>query len=356
MSDIIVIGGGIAGVSAAAALSRDAHVTLIEAEPHLAYHASGRSAAMFLQDYGNDTVRALNRASAAHLHDNGILRQRGVMLLARTDQHDSFVIENAAFGLTELDLDTAQSLFPILNRASVAHAGYRPDVHDLDTDLLIQGYRKQALAQGAVFETGARISEIHRDQGRWHVTWPGGSAQADMLVNAAGAWADNVAQMAGVTPLGLQPYRRSMAVMAPPGGHDVTDWPFVDGVDEGWYAKPDAGQWLVSPCEEHALSPQDAWADDMVLAEGLERYQEMVTEPVTRITHNWAGLRTFAPDRALVIGADGQVPGFYWLAGQGGYGFQTAPAAAQLLGDLVNGRPPMLEASAVAALSPRRFA
>ncbi|WP_226782997.1 NAD(P)/FAD-dependent oxidoreductase [Oceaniglobus trochenteri] len=355
MSDIVIIGGGIAGVSAAAVLSENAHVTLIEAEEHLAYHASGRSAAMFLENYGNDIVRALNRASAAHLRDTGCLRQRGVMMLARADQRAAFEAETASFGMEHLGLDEARQMFPILNPATVAHAGYRPDVFDLDTDLLIQGYRKVALKNGADIVTGARVDRIVRAGGQWHLRWPGGEAQADILINAAGAWADGVAQMAGAAPLGLQPYRRSMAVIAAPGGHDVTHWPFVDGVEESWYAKPDAGRWLISPSEQHPVPPQDAWADDMVLAEGLYRYEEMVSEPVTRIEHSWAGLRTFAPDRALVIGADPGVAGLFWLAGQGGYGFQTAPAAAGLLGALVNGTKPGLAPETVAALSPARF-
>ena len=355
MTQIAIIGGGIAGVSAAAALSRDAQVAVIEAEPQLAYHASGRSAAMFLEDYGNDTIRALNRASADHLHNNGILRQRGVMMLARADQRDSFVRESAGFAMDHLTLDEASALFPILNRATVAHAGYRADVYDLDTDLFLQGYRKQALAQGAEFHTNARVSAMSRDGAGWRIQWPGGDLRTDIVVNAAGAWADGVAQMAGAAALGLQPYRRSMAVIAAPGGHDVTHWPFVDGVDEGWYAKPDAGRWLVSPSEEDPVSPQDAWADDMVLAEGLARYEEMVDQPVTRVQHSWAGLRTFAPDRSLVIGADPGATGLFWLAAQGGYGFQTAAAAATLLADLVHGRPPQLETAMVHALSPARF-
>jgi glycine/D-amino acid oxidase-like deaminating enzyme len=354
MSDIAIIGGGIAGVSAAAILSRDAKVTLIEAEPDLGYHASGRSAAMFLIDYGNATVRALNRASAQHLHATGVLRQRGVLMLARADQQDSFTAEAAAMGMDPMALDDAQALFPILNRDTVAFAAHRGDVFDLDTDMLLQGYRKAALANGAQIITGARVAQIARQE-RWHLEWDGGAVQADVVINAAGAWADGVAQMAGAAPLGIQPFRRSMAVIAAPLGHDVSGWPFVDGVDERWYAKPDAGRWLISPSEAEPVTPHDAWADDMVLAEGLERYQEMVTAPVTRIEHSWAGLRSFAPDRTLVIGADATVPGLFWLAGQGGYGFQTAAAAADLLGDLVNGRAPGLDAATVTALSPARF-
>jgi glycine/D-amino acid oxidase-like deaminating enzyme len=167
---------------------------------------------------------------------------------------------------------------------------------------------------------------------------------------------DQIAAMAGVRSPGFQPYRRSMARIPAPAGLDVSGWPMMFGPGETWYAKPDAGCVIVSPAEEHPMPPQDAWADDMVLAEGLARYEAVVTEPVTRMIGNWAGLRTFSPDRVLVIGPDPVVPGFFWQAGQGGYGFQSAPGAARLGADLIAGRVPDLDPATVAALSPERFA
>jgi glycine/D-amino acid oxidase-like deaminating enzyme len=174
-------------------------------------------------------------------------------------------------------------------------------------------------------------------------------------VNAAGAWVDEVADMAGIARLGVTPMRRSMARIPAPGGHDVSTWPVVFGPGENWYAKPDAGALLVSPAEEVEMPPMDAWADDMMLAEGLARYEAHVTEPVTRMLSNWAGLRTFSPDRNLVLGPDAADPAFIWMAGQGGYGFQTAPGASQLVADLVAGTPPQIDAQMVARLSPARF-
>ena len=176
-----------------------------------------------------------------------------------------------------------------------------------------------------------------------------------MLINAAGAWADQIAVLAGLPPLGLTPMRRSMARIAAPGGHDVARWPMLMGAAESWYAKPDAGALIVSPAEEHPMQPQDAWADDMVLAEGLARYEEMVTAPVTRLIASWAGLRSFLPDRVPALGPDPVAPGFFWVAGQGGYGFQSAPAASALVADLVAGRAPALDPDIVRALDPARF-
>jgi glycine/D-amino acid oxidase-like deaminating enzyme len=226
---------------------------------------------------------------------------------------------------------------------------------DIDTDLLLQGFAREARGNGAQIVTRARATAIARTPGGWRASTAAGDFDGALLVNAAGAWADQVAVMAGVRPLGLTPLRRSMARIPAPGGYDLRTWPMIFGPGETWYAKPDAGALLVSPAEEHAMDPHDAWADDMVLAEGLARYEAMVTEPVTRLITSWAGLRTFTPDRVLAIGRDIRDPAFFWVAGQGGYGFQTAPAASALVADLVAGRPPALDAPAVAALDPARF-
>ena len=356
MTDVIVIGGGIAGVSAAAELAIEATVTLLEAEDALAYHASGRSAAMFLKTYGNTTVRALNEASEDGHLAAGVLSQRGMMLLGKQHEADAFETERKSFGMARITIDEARAKLPIVNTKTCALAGYLETAQDLDTDLLIQSYRKAALDAGARFVTNAKVDMISKEAGRRHIRSAGREWFADIIVNAAGAWADQVATLAGIAPIGIQPFRRSMARVPAPGGYNVRDWPFVDGVNEAWYAKPDAGKWLVSPSEEDPIAPQDAWADDMVLAEGIARYQDMVTEEVTRVETSWAGLRSFAPDRALVIGRDMTEPSFVWLTGQGGYGFQTAPAAARLCADIALARTSDLAKAVVSSLSPARFA
>jgi len=356
--DFLIIGGGIAGVSAAALLSHLGRVLLLEAEDHLAHHASGRSAALFEPRYGLAPVVALSYASEDHLvsADGGVLSPRGMMMVAGPDQRALFDREQAHFHLDEISAAEARAIVPILNPDTVGFAGVSDDARDIDTDLLIQNFLREARANGAEVLTRARVGHILR-----HTTgWTAGTAQGDftgrILVNAAGAWVDRIAAMAGIAPLGFTPYRRSMARIPAPGGHDLSRWPTIFGAGEAWYCKPDAGALIVSPAEEHAMEPHDAWADDMVLAEGLARYEERVTEPVTRLLASWAGLRTFAPDRVLVIGPAPSDPAFFWLGGQGGYGFQTSAAASQLAADLVAGRPPALDAATVAALSPARFA
>ncbi len=246
--------------------------------------------------------------------------------------------------MQEIGLDEAFNHVPILNAKTCAYAAYRPDAHDLDADRLLQTFAADARRAGATIRTKSPVTEITKPDGLWHVTAGGQTHITPLLINAGGAWVDEIATLANIKRLGFQPYRRSMARIPAPGGHDVSSWPFLDGVNESWYAKPDAGKWIISPSDEDPVDPHDAWADDMVLAEGLARYEEMVSEPVTRLETSWAGLRTFAPDRALVIGRDPTDPSFFWLGGQGGYGFQTGPDASRLTVDLLLGRAPELDA------------
>ena len=355
-ADFLIIGGGIAGISAAARLSALGSVIVLEAEDALAHHASGRSAALYEPRYGAPAVVGLSMASGDYLRATpGVLSPRGLMLVAKACAQEAFEHDLEAMAFDPISVQEARVIVPILNPAVVAFTGYAAHAEDVDTDLLIQGFAREAKGRGARVLTRAKVSAIARDGAGWRVESAAGTFTAGMVVNAAGAWVDQVATMAGVQPLGFTPYRRSMARIPAPGGHDVSRWPMIFGPGEDWYAKPDAGALIVSPAEEHLMEPHDAWADDMVLAEGLARYEEMVTEPVTRLVASWAGLRTFSPDRVLVIGRDLREPSFFWLAGQGGYGFQTCPAASQLAADLIGGRAPALEAGLVAALAPARF-
>lgn len=355
-ADFLIIGGGIAGISAAARLSALGSVILLEAEEALAHHASGRSAALYEPRYGAPAVVGLSMASGDYFTSaTGVLSPRGMMVVAKADAKQAFDADVAAMDFAPISVTEARAIVPILNPDVVAHAAYADHAQDIDTDLLVQGFAREAKGRGARILTKAPVSAIARNGSGWRVESAAGTFTATVIVNAAGAWVDTVAAMAGVRPLGFTPLRRSMARIPAPGGHDVSRWPMVFGPGEDWYAKPDAGALIVSPAEEDLMEPHDAWADDMVLAEGLARYEEMVTEPVTRLLASWAGLRTFSPDRVLVIGPDPREHTFFWLAGQGGYGFQTCPAASQLAADLIGGRVPELGADLVKALTPARF-
>jgi D-arginine dehydrogenase len=357
MTDFLVIGGGIAGLSAGACLAPHGSVTLLEAEPALGYHTSGRSAALYEETYGLPSTVALNRASKSFfLQDNPqLVTPRGLLLVAGPDDADAFSVDVTTMEMTPLSLAEAFNILPILNPDTVTQAAFHASAWDIDTDALLQSHARTIRTNGGKVMTSQQVTAIHRRGAGWTVTTSAGDIDAAHIVNAAGAWADSIATMAGLPPIGLTPLRRSMARIPAPEGLDCRSWPMTMGAGETWYMKPDAGALIVSPADEDPTHPHDAWADDMVLAEGLARYEAHVTAPVTRLIGSWAGLRTFAPDRQLVLGRDPSAPTFLWSAGQGGYGFQTSPAAGQLVADLALCRTPALDPATVAALSPARF-
>ena len=356
MTEFLVIGGGIAGLSAGARLSEFGRVTVLERERSLGHHASGRSAALFEQNYGKPSTVALNTASRAFHEDAGVLSPRGIMLVAAAADEARFEADSAAMDLPEIDLDRARELLPILNPDHVTRAAHDADAWDIDTHGLLSLFASQIQRAGGQVLTQGEVTGVNRTRKGWELrTAKHGVLGGAVLVNAAGAWVDEIARMAGIAPLGFTPLRRSMARIAAPEGAEVGAWPMVFGAGEDWYMKPDAGALIVSPAEEDPSDPMDAWADDMVLAEGLARYEAHVTAPVERMLANWAGLRTFAPDRELVLGPDPTDPAFVWCAGQGGYGFQSAPAASAFLADAVAGRAPAIGEEVAARLRPDRF-
>jgi glycine/D-amino acid oxidase-like deaminating enzyme len=352
--DFLIIGGGIAGTSAAARLAPLGQVTVLEGENALGYHASGRSAALFEQNYGSPSTIALNRASRAYHDAAEVLSPRGLLLLGSPGNTEAFAADKTGMEMNEITLAEARAMVPILHPDTVTRAAYHAEALDIDTDKLLQGYARTARSHGAQIITDAKVSAITKTAQGWAVT-AGETYEARILINAAGPWVDEIATLAGIAQINTTPYRRSMARIPAPDGHDVRAWPMLFGPGETWYAKPDAGALIVSPADEDATTPHDAWADDMILAMGIARYQEVVTVEVTRMIGNWAGLRTFAPDRSLVIGFEPTDPTFFWLAGQGGYGMQSSPAASQLTADLIAGKTPEIDAKSLAALDPSRF-
>lgn len=349
MIDFAIIGGGVAGLSAGARLSALGSVHLFERETDLGYHASGRSAAMFEETYGKPSTVALNASS----RDWHLARAtpRGIMLLGSKGCEEAYARDMDEMEMVPLSLEDAVTKVPVLNTQHVTQTAFHSAAYDIDTNAVLQEFSRTIKTAGGTIELGAEITEIHRTEHGWQV----GGIVAKHLINAAGAWADQIASLAGITPIGLQPMRRSMARVGAPEGYDVSTWPMLFGPGETWYAKPDAGALLISPAEEDPVDPQDAWANDTVLAEGIARYQPHVTAPVTRMIANWAGLRSFVADRQLVLGPDPHFANFIWCAAQGGYGFQTAPAASQLIADLIGGTPSNLPRDIVAALSPARL-
>lgn len=363
-ADVLVIGAGIAGAGVAAALADTHSVVVVERESQAGYHSTGRSAAIFIPNYGNDVIRGLNRASAPMFHHRDtslfpepLLTARGSLTVADEDgvtTCEEFVRDG--IGVEAISVDKALSLVPILSRNYVKAAAYQEDAQDIDVNALHQGWLRKASALGVQLFTNTEVTSANRVAGGWVVNASDKVFSARIIVNAAGAWADLTAAIFGANPLGLTPLRRSIAVLPAPDGHDTRNWPLVDDVNEAWYLKPDGGRMFVSPADEIPVEPHDAYVDDMILAEGLYRFEQAVTVPVNRVERSWAGLRTFAPDRAPVAGFDGTVDDFFWLAGQGGYGIQTAPALSALAAALIRGHAPDANVEPLLSrLSPARF-
>lgn len=342
--DFAIVGAGIAGASIAAGLAPHGRVLLIEAEDRPGYHATGRSAAFWTESYGGPKIQPLTTASGPFLHRHGFLKPRGALTLARTAeamQLAAFVAEFRALGVQvdEFDRAALETRLPGLRAEWVAGA-YEPDCCDIDVAGLHQHWLASARKGGAALWVRAGLTDAARSGGGWRLSLADGRAvQARVLVNAAGAWADGVAARAGVRPLGIQPLRRTVAQLRlvddPPA-----DLPLVLGIDGLFYFKPEAGRLWLSPHDETPSLPCDAAADELDVALAIDRLEKVVEWPIARIEHRWAGLRSFAPDRLPVYGFDPQVPDFFWFAGQGGFGIQTAPAAADVACRLLLGKAP----------------
>jgi D-arginine dehydrogenase len=371
MFDHLVIGGGMAGAAVAYMLAPSGSVALLEREAQFGHHSTGRSAALFIEGYGNAAIRALNRASRPFFDAppdgfaaTPLLTPRGVLMIAREDQLarlDAAEAELSAQALVRperLDAEGCRRLVPMLRPGHIVAGMLDPGATDIDVDALHQGFLRGARSKGATVTADAEIRAIERTAAGWRVESTAGTFEAATLVNAAGAWADVIAAMAGVRPLGLQPKRRTAALVDPPPGMDIRRWPGLIDVDEQFYCKPDAGLLLVSPADETPSEPIDAQPDELDIAIGIDRLQQAADLPVRRVVRSWAGLRSFFADRTPAVGPAADAPGFFWLAGQGGYGIQTAPAMGALAASLITGRPlpDTLAAAGVepALLSPSR--
>jgi len=370
--DFIVIGAGIAGASLAYELARSSRTCLVEGEARPGYHSTGRSAALFAPSYGGREFRALTRASRAFFDhppegfcEQELLTPRGCLYIARADQLgelDTMVREIRASGgaMTTIDADAALQCVPLLRRGYIAAAALDADAMDIDVDALHQGYLRGARAAGARVAVRCPVTKIQRHGDRWNVELPDGIARTRVVVNAAGAWADEVALLCGARPVNLQALRRTACLVDEPPGVDTRHWPAVIDAGEEFYFKPEAGKLLLSPADETPTPPCDTQPEDLDVAIAVDRVQASLDLEVQRVSHRWAGLRTFAPDRVPVIGFDPQVPGLFWCAGQGGYGIQSAPALARAAAALAQGRalPQDVAQEGLVAdsLSPRRFA
>lgn len=370
--DTLIIGAGIAGASLGYRLAGQQRVLLVERESQPGYHSTGRSAAMFMEAYGTPQIQALTRASRAFYEappqgfcEHPLLEPRGCLYVASLEQRELLeqtYAQNLANGteVSLLDRDAALALIPSLRGETLAGAVLEPGAMDLDVHALHQGFLRGYRTAGGELRCNAELIQAWYLDDVWQVELADGSRlQARCLVNAAGAWADRVAEQCGVARIGLQPCRRSAFTFPGPAEQDFTCWPAVIGVDESFYFKPDAGQLLGSPANADPVEPQDAAPEEFDVALGIYNIEAMTTLAIRRPSHTWAGLRSFVADGDLVIGFDAHAPAFFWLAAQGGYGIQSAAGASRLAADVLLGQPlcASLVSQGVAPerLSPARF-
>ncbi len=366
--DIAVIGAGIAGAGVAWELAATARVALLEREDQPGYHTTSRSAAVYLKGFGNDVIRDLTLLSEPFLMeppagfaDVPLIHPRGVMTLVRPDQMarlDQFLARQRRHVPKAERLEPAAilALVPALDPAYAAAAVYDGDARDLDVDAIFQGFLRGFRQRGGKLLTSAEVLAIERADGAWQVRTARGTIHARVVVDAAGAWADQLAALAGLAPLGMVPKRRTALIVRPPAGMDVTGWPLVDDIDEQFYFRPEAGLLLCSPADVTPSEPCDAQPEELDIAIAIDRIERALPLGIRRVERSWAGLRTFVEDGSPVVGYDPRAEGFFWLAGQGGYGIQTAPALSHLAAELVRKRPldPKLHHIA-AALRPERL-
>jgi D-arginine dehydrogenase len=349
---LVIVGGGIAGLSCAARAAAEFDVTVFEAELQPGYHSSGRSAAVYIEAYMNEVIHGLTVDSREH-HLAAGAKPVGDVTISDADhlgELDEFVAlwRSLCPDLREVAAADVLARVPILRPEQVVRAVIDPNAMSIDAHRLLDGFRRALIAAGGRIVNNARVDRLQRQSTGWLVGSGTQTVPADVVVNAAGAWGDDLARLAGVAPLGLQPLRRTALLVDLQ--RDVSFWPLIHRVQGGLYFKPEAGVLMVSLADENPSPPCDARPDELDIAMTVERFQEMTTVEVRRLSQTWAGLRTFLPDRVPAVGYDAGVDGFFWLVGQGGAGMQTAPALGQVAADLLAGR-----ASRYAeALSPAR--
>ena len=346
--DIAVIGAGIAGASLAARLAVHRSVVLLERESQPGYHSTGRSAAMFMESYGPPAVRALTRASRQFylqppdgFTDVPLLSPRGALYLAQTGQQDllqslRLELQDGCPDLRQLDHAQVLQAVPCLRPETTLGGLLDPMAMDIDVHALHQGFLRQMRRHGGILRTNAEVLAAERENGYWHLELAGaGRLLAQVVINACGAWADQLGGLFGTRAIGLVPHRRSAFTFRPPQDIDTSAWPVASSLSESWYFKPDAGVLLGSPANADAMQPHDVLPEDIDIATAIHHIEAATTLQIRRPLRTWAGLRSFVPDGELVIGWDSHLEGFFWLAAQGGYGIQSAPGASELAASLV---------------------
>jgi D-arginine dehydrogenase len=338
--DFAVVGGGIAGVSIASHLAEHSRVALLEMESQPGYHSTGRSISLFCEAYGGPVVRTLTRASRRFYFEPPstfctapLVTPRPLLMIASSSQTDAlqgFFNSTPRDRVERLSSREAIEAFPLLARNDLVGAALLRETADIDVHELLQGYLRLFRTRGGTFSADALLTRLARHGDAWTLSTSRGDIRAATVVNAAGAWAGEIGKLAGAMDIGMRPLKRSVALIEQPRGHNMNDWPLLVDAEERFYTKPSPGRLFLSPADETLSPPCDAQADDIDLAEAVDRFERATTIEVKRLVGRWAGLRSFVADREPVVGFDPLVPGFFWLAAFGGYGIQIAPALSLL--------------------------
>ncbi|PHZ84059.1 NAD(P)/FAD-dependent oxidoreductase [Paremcibacter congregatus] len=351
-ADFIIIGGGIAGASAGYELSKVGRVILLEKENRPGYHTTGRSAAIFTKSYrdGDPLINALVVASEAFFKtppagftDHPLISPRAMIHIASKDKtaaldglHEKLKRINVASRF--LSRNEARALLPILAENYQEKVLFEEEIYDMDVSALHEGFLQGIKAAGQDIISTAEVTGLHSSGGLWTVTTPQGVYRAPVVINAAGAWVDEVAALADIAPIDIHPLRRTMIMVSAPDNMDPRDWPFVMEATQGFYFRPDSGKLIATPADEHLSPPCDAQPEEIDIAYAAHYLQETTTLEVRKIDTSWAGLRNHVADGYPVVGFDPAAPGFFWLAGQGGFGIKTAPALGRITAALVQGK------------------
>ncbi len=350
-ADFLIIGSGMAGMSAAFRLSKHGKVIVLEKESMLGYHTTGRSAAFFTENYGNNIIRSITKASRYFLenppscfkNDQLMTQYGGSLFIANKNQSNLVDKEleyakSVSANVFEIDKKEVMNMVPIIKEKYLDRALHEPDSKVMDVDLIHQGYARGLKDNDGKIIFNSEVSSISKHNNLWNVKTHNNEFTSPIIINAAGAWCDEIAILANCKPLNLSPKRRTVIIFEDTSNLNTSKWPVVIDIEDNFYFKPEAGKILASPADETDSPPCDSQPEEIDIAITIDRIEYATNFKVKKIDHKWAGLRSFFPDRTPVVGEDPDMTGFYWLAGQGGYGIQTSPGISKIIECLVTGK------------------